>query len=197
MNILAPIVVVPFICYYFDNWLLLFGSVFIWLGKAVSSHKKTKYVFFLPVAIGGGIFWVSHGFDIHTELTFYIICFLFGFLCYQLYRTIGFGDRLSRGIIVAQGNRDAGEEISEEVEKDTDKMVWDVVKEKIHQHNDFNESIKSASSELGISEIEIVTRISRPKGAPELIKQLKQTMEEKRQTVQAAKDWVKSTKSDS
>ena len=197
MNILAPVIVVPIICFRFGNWLLLFGSLFIWLGEAVGSHKTTKYVFFIAVVIGSGICWASHSFNIHTELTFYIICFLFGFLCYQLYRAIGFGDSLSKAMIAAQGNRYAGEEINEDIEMDLDKMVWGVVKKYSDRRDfDFSDAVKSASSELGISESEILANISKPEGATEIIQQLKQVMEERKRANQEALDWIKSAKSD-
>jgi hypothetical protein len=117
MNLVAPLIIIPILCYRFGNWLLLFGSFFVYIGEKVSSNRKAKYVIFVLVIVGCIYYWISNGFDFRKGPTFYLICFLFGFLCYQLYRAIGFGDELTRAMIAAQGNKNADEEITEEIKK--------------------------------------------------------------------------------
>ena len=121
MNYVVPLIVIPILCYRFNNWLLLFGSIFVYIGEMISSNKKVNYIIFAPAVIWSAYYWANNGFDIHKETTFLIICFLFGFLCYQLYRIIGFGDKLSRAMIAAQGNKDADAEIREEIDKGFEK----------------------------------------------------------------------------
>jgi len=87
----------------------------------ISSSKKVNYIIFVLAIIGAAYYWTNNGFDIHKEQTFLIICFLFGFLCYQLYRFIGFGDKLSRAMIAAQGNEDANADIQQESDKGFEK----------------------------------------------------------------------------
>ena len=113
-------------------------------------------------------------------------------------------------MIAVQGSRDAGEEINEDIEKDLDKMrveiekigstgshdiqlesksTWDVVKKYLDRRDfDFSDAVKTASSELIISEAEILTRISEPEGAPEIIKQLKQ--EWRKGSGQTKRRWI-------
>lgn len=134
MNFIVPLIVVPILCYCFTNWLLLFGSIFVYIGEMIGSNRKAKYIIIVPVIIGCVYYWNNNGFNFRKETTFYLICFLFGFLCYQLYRTIGFGDKLTRAMIAAQGNKDADEEIKVEIEKGF--AQWKIEKEQSSNRGD-------------------------------------------------------------
>jgi len=71
----APLLLVPFLAYHFDNWWLLFGILFSYAGGSGSLA-----IWFTVFIIG---FWIKSGFDIHQYITFYYFCSLWGCLMFH------------------------------------------------------------------------------------------------------------------
>ena len=70
-------IVLPFIAsYIFNNYWLLFGIIFSYLGYAFYNTKFMKAFFILTIAII--IYWIDKGFHLEQELTFFWLSFLFG-----------------------------------------------------------------------------------------------------------------------
>lgn len=116
----APLIAVPILCYQYDNWWLLFGILFVYAGVSVG-FTKIKYLIFVLLTVAGIIFWSLNGFNFHELITFYLICFLYGFVGQTIYRIVGFGDKKSRAMIAASGNKLAREEIEKEVSEGMEK----------------------------------------------------------------------------
>jgi hypothetical protein len=77
----APLIVVPFIAYKFDNWYILFGILFSYLGATLAANKP-KWFYPLPLFCIG--FWVAKGFNIHQYVTLFFFFALGGFIFYQI-----------------------------------------------------------------------------------------------------------------
>ena len=73
---LGPLIIVPFLAYYFDNWYLLFGILFSWAGSFAVFNGKSFMGLFLIVS---AVTWIRVGFDIHQYITFFFFCSLFGY----------------------------------------------------------------------------------------------------------------------
>jgi hypothetical protein len=70
------LILVPFFSYLFDNYWLLFGIIFSYLGTVFHNHKLM--ILFYLLTIGIIIHWIINGFNFREELTFYWFSFLFG-----------------------------------------------------------------------------------------------------------------------
>lgn len=73
---IAPLIVVPYIAYKQDNWYILFGIAFCYIG--VYAGKAMPSVFYLILCLCIG-FWFKAGFDIHQYITLFFFCMLGGF----------------------------------------------------------------------------------------------------------------------
>lgn len=62
--------------YLFNNYWLLFGIVFSYLGNAFHNTKFIKVFYLLTIAII--IYWAYNGFSLKQELTFFWLSFIFG-----------------------------------------------------------------------------------------------------------------------
>jgi hypothetical protein len=109
----GPFVIIPFIAYFNNNWWFLFGILFFLIGQAIASDKL-KYIFLAFIVVS---FWILQSYNLlNKTMNFFFLSFFCGYFLYFLYRRIGFGDKTSRALIAAGGNRDAQEEIDKEVE---------------------------------------------------------------------------------
>ena len=111
----GPLIGVPVLAYYFDNWWMLFGIAFVYAGIGIG-YTKIKYILFISLSIVFFSYWYLNGSSFNQLISFYFSCFLFGFIGITLYILIGFGDKNSRTMIAALGNKHARAEIDEEIE---------------------------------------------------------------------------------
>lgn len=91
---ILTIILVPLFSYLFDNYWLLFGIIFSYLGTIVKNAKIGKV--FLVITILVIIFWFEAGFDFSDKVTFFWFSFLFGSIC-QSFRKVY--DELAQHII--------------------------------------------------------------------------------------------------
>ena len=73
------IILIPIFSFLFDNYWLLFGIVFSFLGTIVKNAKIGKVFLLITIAII--IYWIEAGFDFSDQVTFYWFSFLFGSTC--------------------------------------------------------------------------------------------------------------------
>jgi hypothetical protein len=80
MYIVAPLVLVPFFCYHFNNWWLLFGIPFSYVGSVSGAWKihipAYLMLYFIGEAIAGH--WHFKDYD-----DFFYICLLWGYLWFR------------------------------------------------------------------------------------------------------------------
>jgi len=112
---------VSIFAYFFGNWWILFGILFVFIG-GVLSNTKMKYPVLILVLVAYVTYVSTKNFDAHRLIDFFFLCFMFGFILNIFYKIIGFGDRLSRAMIAAAGNSGARAEIEKEVEKEMKKL---------------------------------------------------------------------------
>jgi hypothetical protein len=112
----APLIVIPILVYKFSNWWLLFGILFAYAAISVT-YLRTKYLVFSLLLIAFIIYCYLNGFNIQQPVSFFFLCFSTNFILLVVYRMIGFGDKTSRAMIAAMGNRLANEEIEKEIDK--------------------------------------------------------------------------------
>ena len=77
----APLIVLPYLAYKEDNWYILFGIAFSYLGVALAAYKPSIFYIFTLVCIGG---WVRGGFNIHQYFTLFFFCMLGGFIFFKI-----------------------------------------------------------------------------------------------------------------
>ena len=75
----VPLIVIPIIAYHFNNWYLLFGILFCYLGVAIASYKR--YLFFFALLFCLGV-WTNNGFSVYSYTTIFFLCFLEGYVSY-------------------------------------------------------------------------------------------------------------------
>lgn len=73
---ILTLVLIPVFAYLFDNYWLLFGIAFSFLGYIVKDLKPEKIFFLLTIAII--IYWFKVGFHFSDPITFFWFSFLFG-----------------------------------------------------------------------------------------------------------------------
>ena len=73
----GPLIIFPYFAYHFDNWYLLFGILFSWLGSFSVFNFKSYMGIFLILAI---ITWIRVGFNFHQYVTFFFFSSLFGYI---------------------------------------------------------------------------------------------------------------------
>ena len=110
----APFIAVPILAYRFNNWWFLFGIIISFIGTVMASNKY-KFIILAVVAIT--FLSLNYYTKISQTISFYFLSFMFGFVLMILYRLIGFGDRTSRALIAASGNKQAREEIEKDIEE--------------------------------------------------------------------------------
>jgi hypothetical protein len=91
---ISTIILVPLFSYLFDNYWLLFGIIFSYLGTIVKNNQIGKGFFLIIIVII--IYWIENGFDFSDQVTFYWFSFLFGSIC-QSFRKVY--DELAQHII--------------------------------------------------------------------------------------------------
>lgn len=112
----APLIVIPILTYKLSNWWLLFGILFAYAAISVT-YLRAKYLVFSLLLIAFIIYCYLNGFNIRQPVSFFFLCFSVNFILLIIYRIIGFGDKASRAMIAAMGNRLANAEIDKDVEK--------------------------------------------------------------------------------
>jgi len=70
------LILIPTFAFLFDNYWLLFGIVFSFLGYIVKNLKPEKIFFIVTIAIV--IYWFNAGFHFYDQVTFFWFSFLFG-----------------------------------------------------------------------------------------------------------------------
>lgn len=91
---ISTIILVPLFSYLFDNYWLLFGIIFSYLGTIVKNNQIGKGFFIIIIMII--IYWLVNGFDFSDQVTFFWFSFLFGSIC-QSFRKVY--DELAQHII--------------------------------------------------------------------------------------------------
>ena len=83
LYMIAPLLVIPYWAYFNDNWYLLFGIPFSYLGSYSSFSPRLKSFIFLFTIVCIGV-WIGTGFSIHQYITFFFFCSLWGYLITQI-----------------------------------------------------------------------------------------------------------------
>lgn len=91
---ISTIILIPLFSYLFDNYWLLFGIIFSYLGTIVKNNQIGKGFFIIIIIII--IYWFENGFDFSDQVTFFWFSFLFGSIC-QSFRKVY--DELAQHII--------------------------------------------------------------------------------------------------
>jgi hypothetical protein len=73
---ILTIILTPLFAFLFDNYWLLFGIAFSFLGYITKNLKPEKIFFVLTIAII--IYWFKVGFRFYDPITFFWFSFLFG-----------------------------------------------------------------------------------------------------------------------
>lgn len=73
---ILTIILIPTFAFLFDNYWLLFGIAFSFLGYIVKDLKPEKIFFVITIAII--IYWIKSGFHFTDPITFFWFSFLFG-----------------------------------------------------------------------------------------------------------------------
>ena len=73
---ILTIILIPTFAFLFDNYWLLFGIAFSFLGYVVKNLKPEKIFFVITIAII--IYWFKVGFHFSDPITFFWFSFLFG-----------------------------------------------------------------------------------------------------------------------
>ena len=76
---ILTIVLIPASAFLFDNYWLLFGIAFSFLGYVVKNLKPEKIFFVITIAII--IYWFKVGFHFSDPITFFWFSFLFDINC--------------------------------------------------------------------------------------------------------------------
>jgi len=66
--IFGSFIIVPYLSYLWNDWWLLFGITFWWLGMFLGTGKY-KILFFIPLLLP--YYWYEQGFSFHQRLTFF------------------------------------------------------------------------------------------------------------------------------
>ena len=77
----APLLIVSYLAYHNQNWVLLFGILFCYLGSFLAA-RKSKIIYLVTVFCI--IFWIKSGFDFSQYVTFFFFCLLWGNLIYLI-----------------------------------------------------------------------------------------------------------------
>jgi len=73
---ILTIILTPLFAFLFDNYWLLFGIAFSFLGYIVKNLKPEKIFFVITIAVI--VYWFKAGFHFSDPLTFFWFSFLFG-----------------------------------------------------------------------------------------------------------------------
>lgn len=73
---ILTIILIPASAFFFDNYWLLFGIAFSFLGYVVKNLKPEKIFFVITIAII--VYWVKVGFHFSDTITFFWFSYLFG-----------------------------------------------------------------------------------------------------------------------
>lgn len=91
---ILTIILIPAFAFLFDNYWLLFGIAFSFLGYIVKNLKPEKIFFVITIAII--IYWFKAGFHFSDPITFFWFSFLFG----SIFKAFVIGyDNLAKKII--------------------------------------------------------------------------------------------------
>jgi hypothetical protein len=76
-----PLLIVPYIAYSSNDWSLLFGIVYCYLGVIIAALKPILFYIYLIFCFKA---WFTIGFDIHEHIMLFFLCALEGFLFFQI-----------------------------------------------------------------------------------------------------------------
>lgn len=80
--VIVTFFVIPLLSYLFDNYWLLIGIIFSYMGKVFSAGNYSK-IFYIPT-IGVIIYWIIYGFVFSDLVTFFWFSLIFGSICQTL-----------------------------------------------------------------------------------------------------------------
>jgi len=75
--IFGSFIIIPFLSYQWNDWWLLFGITFWWLGMFLANGKY-KILVFIPLTLS--IYWYEKGFSLHQRATFFFVWLALGYL---------------------------------------------------------------------------------------------------------------------
>src|SRR6476620_5702754 len=75
--IFGSFIIVPYLSYLWNDWWLLFGITFWWLGMFLGTGKY-KILFFIPLLLP--YYWYEQGFSFHQRLTFFFTWLILGYI---------------------------------------------------------------------------------------------------------------------
>ena len=78
---ISPLIVIPYLAYKEQNWYILFGILFCYLGVALAAYKSSLLTLVILFCIG---FWIKDGFNIHQYVTLFFFCVLGGFVFFKM-----------------------------------------------------------------------------------------------------------------
>ena len=78
---ISPLVVIPYLAYKEQNWYILFGILFCYLGVAIAAYKSSLLTLVILFCIG---FWIKDGFNVHQYVTLFFFCLLGGFVFFKM-----------------------------------------------------------------------------------------------------------------
>lgn len=78
---ISPLIVIPCLAYKEQNWYILFGILFCYLGVAIAAYKSSLLTLAILFCIG---FWIKDGFNIHQYVTLFFFCMLGGFVFFKM-----------------------------------------------------------------------------------------------------------------
>jgi hypothetical protein len=70
-------IIIPLFSYLWNDWWLLFGITFWWLGMFLATARY-KILVFIPLLLS--LYWYDHGFNLHQRVTFFSAGFALGYL---------------------------------------------------------------------------------------------------------------------
>lgn len=105
--IALTLILVPVLAFVFNNYWLLFGIAFSYIGFSVREFNLKS--FFVIVTIAIGIYWFNSGFHFSESFTFFWFCSLFGVVFKSVTHMF---DELARRIIEMKASEMTSELIS-------------------------------------------------------------------------------------
>ncbi|MEI7508148.1 MAG: tetratricopeptide repeat protein [Flavobacterium sp.] len=77
----APLIIVPIVAYYQENWWLLFGIIFSYVASYSISRKSKIFQLFTPIIVA---YWIINGFNFNQNLTFFYFASTWGYVFFVI-----------------------------------------------------------------------------------------------------------------
>lgn len=78
--IIFPFLLIPYLAYRSQDWLILLGLPFYFAGYTIAAIKQ-KTIYFIPVFLCIW-FWYTYGFSLFHNVTFFFLCLTAGLVLY-------------------------------------------------------------------------------------------------------------------